>query len=180
MIETFNYQKNKTTKDRDAILFVKQKLDSAKWFIDAIRQRQNTLRVTMEAIIQHQYSFFLEGDEQLLKPMILKDIADVTNLDISTISRVANSKYVQTPFGNYQLKYFFSESMQKEDGEEVSTRQIKTILIELINEEDKQKPFTDEKLAEILKEKGFLIARRTVAKYREQLNIPVGRLRKEL
>lgn len=180
MIETFNYQKNKTTKDREAILFVKQKLDSAKWFIDAIRQRQNTLRVTMEAIIQHQYSFFLEGDEQLLNPMILKDIADVTNLDISTISRVANSKYVQTPFGNYQLKYFFSESMQKEDGEEVSTRQIKTILMELIDEEDKQKPFTDEKLAEILKEKGFLIARRTVAKYREQLNIPVGRLRKEL
>lgn len=180
MLKTYQVQKTKTKKDKEAILFVKQKLDAAKWFIDAIKQRQNTLLVTMQAIINHQYNFFLEGDDTLLKPMILKDIADATELDISTISRVANSKYVQTPYGNYLLKYFFSESMQKEDGEEVSTREIKQILQDLIEEEDKKKPLTDEKLAILLKEKGYLIARRTVAKYREQLNIPVGRLRKEL
>ncbi len=180
MLKTYQAQKTKTTKDKEAILFVKQKLDAAKWFIDAIIQRQNTLLLTMQAIINHQRSFFLEGDDTLLKPMILKDIADVTNLDISTISRVANSKYVQTPYGNYLLKYFFSESMQKDDGEEVSTREIKQILQDLVDAEDKKKPLTDEKLASLLKEKGYLIARRTVAKYREQLNIPVGRLRKEL
>jgi RNA polymerase sigma-54 factor len=180
MLTTYQHQKEKTKQDKEAVLFVKQKLDAAKWFIEAIKQRQNTLIVTMQAIIDYQEAFFLEGDETLLKPMILKDIADATNLDISTISRVANSKYVQTPYGNYLLKYFFSESMQKEDGEEVSTRQIKQILMRLIENEDKKKPLTDEKLASLLKEQGFLIARRTVAKYREQLNIPVGRLRKEL
>jgi RNA polymerase sigma-54 factor len=180
MLKAFQVQKKRTRQDKETILFVKQKLDAAKWFIDAIKQRQNTLIITMQAIIDHQTDFFLEGDETMLKPMILKDIADATNLDISTISRVANSKYVQTPYGNYQLKYFFSESMQKEDGEEVSTREIKQILMQLIQNEDKKKPLTDEKLASLLKEKGYLIARRTVAKYREQLNIPVGRLRKQL
>jgi len=180
MLKSFQQQKKKNKKDKEAVMFVKQKLDAAKWFIDAIKQRQNTLLVTMEAIVNHQYDFFLEGDERLLKPMILKDIADVTGLDISTISRVANSKFVQTPYGNYMLKYFFSEAMQREDGEEVSTREIKQILLSLIEDEDKKKPLTDEKLASILKEKGYKIARRTVAKYREQLNIPVGRLRKEL
>jgi RNA polymerase sigma-54 factor len=180
MLKAFQVQKKRTRQDKETILFVKQKLDAAKWFIDAIKQRQNTLIITMQAIIDHQTDFFLEGDETMLKPMILKDIADATNLDISTISRVANSKYVQTPYGNYQLKYFFSESMQKEAGEEVSTREIKQILMQLIQNEDKKKPLTDEKLASLLKEKGYLIARRTVAKYREQLNIPVGRLRKQL
>ena len=177
------YQKNKknqTKKEKEAISFVKQKLDSAKWFIDAIKQRQNTLILTMNAIIEYQYDFFLHGDESKLKPMILKDISDKTGLDISTISRVANSKYIQTPFGIYPLKYFFSEGMQNEDGEEVSTRQIKSILKECIDNEDKTKPLTDEKLAKILKEKGYPIARRTVAKYREQLNLPVARMRKEI
>ncbi|MFP4047280.1 MAG: RNA polymerase factor sigma-54 [Bacteroidales bacterium] len=177
------YQKNKnniTQEQKEAINFVKQKLESAKWFIDAIKQRQNTLILTMNAIIEYQYEFFLSGDESKLKPMILKDIADKTGLDISTISRVANSKYIQTPYGIYSLKYFFSEGMQKEDGEEVSTRQIKSILKECIENEDKRKPLTDDKLAKILKEKGYNIARRTIAKYREQMNIPVARLRKEL
>jgi len=177
------YQKNKknqTKKEKEAISFVKQKLDSAKWFIDAIKQRQNTLILTMNAIIEYQYDFFLHGDESKLKPMILKDISDKTGLDISTISRVANSKYIQTPFGIYPLKYFFSEGMQNEDGEEVSTRQIKSILKECIDNEDKTKPLTDEKLAKILKERGYPIARRTVAKYREQLNLPVARMRKEI
>src|SRR6056297_2439728 len=177
------YQKNKknqTKKQKEAISFVKQKLESAKWFIDAIKQRQNTLLLTMNAIIEYQYDFFQTGDESKLKPMILKDIAEKTGLDISTISRVANSKYIQTYFGIYPLKYFFSEGMQKEDGEEVSTRQIKSILKECIDNEDKTKPLTDEKLASILKEKGYKIARRTVAKYREQLGLPVARLRKEL
>ena len=153
------YQKNKknqTKKEKEAISFVKQKLDSAKWFIDAIKQRQNTLLLTMNAIIEYQYDFFLHGDESKLKPMILKDISDKTGLDISTISRVANSKYIQTPFGIYPLKYFFSEGMQNEDGEEVSTRQIKSILKECIDNEDKTKPLTDEKLAKILKKLGFL------------------------
>ncbi|MFO7879266.1 MAG: RNA polymerase factor sigma-54 [Bacteroidota bacterium] len=180
MLRNFQQQKEKSKKDKEAVMFVKQKLDAAKWFIDAIKQRQNTLLVTMEAIVNHQYDFFLEGDERSLKPMILKDIAEVTGLDISTISRVANSKFVQTPYGNYPLKYFFSESIQKADGEEVSTREVKQILLSLIEDEDKKKPLTDDKLAEILKDKGYRIARRTVAKYREQLNIPVGRLRKEL
>lgn len=178
-----DYQKNKKNQSREqkeAIGFVKQKLDSAKWFIDAIKQRQNTLLLTMNAIIEYQYEFFQTGDESKLKPMILKDIAEKTGLDISTISRVANSKYIQTPFGIYSLKYFFSEGMQKEDGEEVSTRQIKTILKECIENEEKKKPLTDEKLAAILKEKGYRIARRTVAKYREQLGLPVARLRKEI
>jgi len=173
-------QKKHTREEKDTISFVKQKLDSAKWFIDAIKQRQNTLMLVMQAIVDFQKQFFLTGDETKLRPMILKDIAGMTGLDISTISRVANSKYVQTPYGIYQLKYFFSEGLQTNSGEEVSTREIKTILQELIGKEDKRKPLTDEKLTAILQKKGYQIARRTVAKYREQLNIPVARLRKEL
>ena len=181
MLEQYQKSKGQKTKDqKEAISFVKQKLDSAKWFIDAIKQRQNTLLLTMNAIMDYQYEFFQTGDESKLKPMILKDIADKTSLDISTISRVVNSKYIQTPFGIYSLKYFFSEGMQKEDGEEVSTRQIKSILKEYIDNEDKKKPLTDERLSKLLKEQGYMIARRTVAKYREQMNIPVARLRKEL
>lgn len=172
-------QKNKKN-DKEAMLFVKQKMDSAKWFIDAIQQRQTTLLLTMSEIISFQKEYFREGDETKLKPMILKDIAELTKLDISTISRVSNSKYIQTHFGIYALKYFFSEGMQKDDGEEVSTREIKKILQECIEDEDKHKPLTDEKLALILKEKSYNIARRTVAKYREQLGISVARLRKEL
>ncbi|MBN2172762.1 MAG: RNA polymerase factor sigma-54 [Bacteroidales bacterium] len=179
MLETYASSKNKN-QHRDAITFVKQKIDSAKWFIDAIRQRQNTLHVTMEAIMNYQRQYFLTGDETKLRPMILKDIAEIVNLDISTISRVANSKYVQTPFGTFLLKSFFSESMQTDSGEEVSTREIKKILSDCIDAEDKGKPLTDEQLTSILKDKGYNIARRTVAKYREQLNIPVARLRKEL
>ncbi|MBN2635864.1 MAG: RNA polymerase factor sigma-54 [Prolixibacteraceae bacterium] len=171
-------QKNKNHKE--AMMFVKQKLDSAKWFIDAIQQRQTTLLLTMAEIINFQKDYFQDGDETKLRPMILKDIAERTNLDISTISRVSNSKYIQTHFGIYPLKYFFSEGMQKDDGEEVSTREIKKILQDFIDNEDKKKPLTDEKLAKILKEKSYNIARRTVAKYREQLGIPVARLRKEL
>ncbi len=181
MLQSYSAKKKSASKeDKDAISFVKQKLDSARWFIDAIKQRQNTLMLTMNAILNYQKEYFLEGDEKKLRPMILKDIADITGLDISTISRVANSKYIQTHFGIYPLKYFFSEGMQKESGEEVSTREIKSILQECIDNEDKRKPLTDEKLADILKEKGYQIARRTVAKYREQINIPVARLRKEL
>jgi len=175
------YAENKKDKQKkEAFMFVKQKIDSAKWFMEAIRQRQNTLFVTMNAIMGFQRKYFLTGDETKLKPMILKDIADIVNLDISTISRVANSKYVQTPFGTFLLKSFFSESMQTESGEEVSTREIKKILSDCIETENKGKPHTDEQLTNILKEKGYNIARRTVAKYREQLNIPVARLRKEL
>jgi RNA polymerase sigma-54 factor len=166
--------------DKEALTFVKQKLDGAKWFIDAIKQRQNTLLLTMDAIMNYQKSFFLTGDETNLKPMILKDIAEKVNLDISTISRVANSKYVQTDHGIFSLKYFFSESLSTDSGEEVSTREVKKILSEAVENEEKRKPLTDEKLANLLKEKGYNIARRTVAKYREQLNIPVARLRKEL
>jgi len=173
-------KKNQSREQKDAVMFVKQKLDSAKWFIDAIKQRQNTLLLTMNAIIQFQKAYFMEGDERELKPMILKDIADITDLDISTISRVSNSKYIQTHFGIFSLKYFFSEGMQTDSGEEVSTREIKKILQECVDNEDKKKPLTDDKLAAILKEKSYKIARRTVAKYREQLNIPVARLRKEL
>ena len=169
---------NRNTKE--ALTFVKQKLDSAKWFIDAIRQRQHTLLVTMSEIIDFQKEYFMDGDETKLKPMILKDIAERTSLDISTISRVSNSKYIQTNFGIYPLKYFFSEAMQKDTGEEVSTREIKSILKDCIDKEDKRHPLTDERLTEILKEKSYNIARRTVAKYREQLDIPVARLRKEL
>lgn len=177
------YKMNKEGHSRtqkDTISFVKQKLDSAKWFIDAIRQRQATLMLTMSAIMEYQKAFFESEDEVRLKPMILKDIAEETTLDISTISRVANSKYVQTTSNIYPLKFFFSEGMQTEEGEEVSTREIKKILKDCIEEENKRKPLTDDKLAAILKDKGYRIARRTVAKYREQLNIPVARLRKEL
>lgn len=177
------YQANKTEaskSQKEAVLFVKQKLDSAKWFIDAIKQRQNTLLNTMNSIVKHQEDYFLTGDETKIKPMILKDIADKIEMDISTVSRVANSKYIQTPYGTFLLKTFFSESMQNDKGEEVSTREIKKILQDTIETENKKKPFTDEKLAAILKEKGYPIARRTVAKYREQLNIAVGRLRKEI
>lgn len=172
--------KQKKKNNKDAMLFVKQKLDSAKWFIDAIQQRQTTLLLTMSEIINYQKEYFEDGDETKLRPMILKDIAERTNMDISTISRVSNSKYIQTHFGIYPLKYFFSEGLMKDDGEEVSTREIKKILQECIENEDKYKPLTDEKLAKILKEKSYNIARRTVAKYREQLEIPVARLRKEL
>jgi len=180
MLEEYAVNKNSGRGDKDALMFIKQKLDSAKWFIDAIVQRQNTPLYTMNAIAEFQKQFFLSGDETNLKPMILKDIAEVTGLDISTISRVANSKYVATPYGNYALKYFFSEGMQTDSGEEVSTRDIKQILRDCIGAESKSRPLTDDKLAEILKSKGYQLARRTVAKYREQLDIPVARLRKEL
>tara|TARA_R110002050_G_scaffold79631_2_gene170140 strand:+ start:5239 stop:6684 length:1446 start_codon:yes stop_codon:yes gene_type:complete len=173
-------RKSATKNQKEAVQFVKQKLDSAKWFIDAIKQRQQTLLMTMSEIIDFQKEYFKEGDETRLRPMILKDIADRTGLDISTISRVSNSKYIQTHFGTYPLKYFFSEGMQKDTGEEVSTREIKKILEECIGNEDKRKPLTDDRLAKILKDKSYPIARRTVAKYREQLGIPVARLRKEL
>lgn len=177
------YSDNKESMSADnknAAVFVKQKLDSARWFIEAIKQRQDTLQRTMQAIMDMQYDFFLTGDEAQLKPMILKDIAQRTGYDISTISRVSNSKYVQTSFGIYSLKYFFSESMQTDTGEEISSREVKAILKECIENEDKKKPLTDDKLSEILKEKGYIIARRTVAKYREQMNLPVARLRKEI
>ena len=181
MLKGYAANPSKQSKDqKDAVAFIKQKIDSAKWFIDAIQQRQNTLLTTMTAIMEYQKEYFLSGDETKLRPMILKDIAEIVRLDISTISRVANSKYVQTPYGTFLLKTFFSESMQTDSGEEVSTREIKKILQDCIEQENKSKPLTDEHLAKILKEKGYNIARRTVAKYREQLNIPVARLRKEL
>ena len=181
MFESYNANKSSASKEeKDAITFVKQKLDSARWFIDAIRQRQNTMLLTMNAILEYQEYYFYEGDETRMRPMIMKDIADMTDLDISTISRVVNSKYIQTHFGIYALKYFFSEGMQTDSGEEVSTREIKKILQECIDNEEKRKPLTDDRLMVILNEKGYLIARRTVAKYREQLGLPVARLRKEL
>lgn len=180
MLRTYSEGASKTKGDKDAVQFVKQKLDGAKWFIDAIKQRQNTLLTTMQAIMNYQKEFFLSGDDTNMKPMILKDIAEIVHLDISTISRVANSKYVQTNYGVYSLKYFFSESLSTDSGEEVSTREVKKILSDAIEAEHKKKPLTDEKLADLLREKGYNIARRTVAKYREQLNIPVARLRKEL
>jgi RNA polymerase sigma-54 factor len=180
MLRTYSEGGKTSKSDKEALTFVKQKLDGAKWFIDAIRQRQNTLLMTMTAIMNYQREFFLSGDETNMKPMILKDIAEIVNLDISTISRVANSKYVQTNYGIYSLKYFFSESLSTDSGEEVSTREVKKILSEAIGAEAKKRPLTDEKLTALLKEKGYNIARRTVAKYREQLNIPVARLRKEL
>ncbi len=181
MVQTYQEKGTFTNKkDKVAITFVKQKLDSARWFIDAIKQRQNTLQKTMQAIFIYQLDFFKTGDETKLKPMILKDIAEKTNLDISTISRVANSKYIQTPYGIFPLKFFFSEGMENDQGEEVSTRKIKKILKEAIENENKQKPLTDEKLAQVLQEKGFKIARRTVAKYREQMGILVARLRREI
>ena len=179
MLEAYGNSKNRK-QHKDTLTFIKQKIDSAKWFIDAIRQRQNTLFTTMEAIMNYQREYFLTGEEVKLRPMILKDIAEIVHLDISTISRVANSKYVQTPFGTFLIKSFFSESMQTDSGEEVSTREIKKILSNCIDAENKSKPLTDEQLTGILKEKGYNIARRTVAKYREQLSIPVARLRKEL
>jgi len=167
-------------KEKEAVMFIKQKIDSAKWFIDAIRQRQQTMYKTMYSIMQYQYDFFLTGDQKKLRPMILKDIADITGLDISTVSRVANRKFVQTEYGTKRLKDFFSESLQTKDGEEVSTLEVKKILTDIIEGENKRKPLSDEKLKNILQEKGYNIARRTVAKYREQLNVPVARLRKEL
>jgi RNA polymerase sigma-54 factor len=180
MLKGYKDAKEKSKSQKDAVLFIKQKLDAAKWFIDAIKQRQETLYVTMNAIMHYQKEYFLTGDERNLNPMILKDIADLIGMDVSTVSRVANSKYVDTPYGTKLIKEFFSEAMKNDQGEDVSTREIKKILETVIQEEDKKKPLTDDKLAGILKEKGYPIARRTVAKYREQLDIPVARLRKEI
>jgi len=180
MLRGYKEAKKKTKSQKDAVMFIKQKLDGAKWFIDAIKQRQETLFVTMSTIMYYQKAYFLSGDERNLRPMILKDIADKIDMDVSTVSRVANSKYVDTPYGTKLIKEFFSESMTNADGEEVSTREIKKILENVIGDESKKKPLTDQKLAELLKEKGYPIARRTVAKYREQLDIPVARLRKEI
>ena len=180
MLKGYKESKKKTKEQKDAVMFIKQKLDAAKWFIEAIRQRQETLFVTMSAIMHHQEEYFLSGDERDLKPMILKDIAEEIEMDVSTVSRVANSKYVDTPYGTKLIKEFFSESMKNDQGEDVSTREIKKILEITVGEEDKKKPLTDEKLSKILKDKGYPIARRTVAKYREQLDIPVARLRKEI
>ena len=180
MLKGYKLEKNKTKSQKQAVQFIKQKLDSAKWFIDAVKQRQQTLLITMQAIMDYQEDFFLTGDEKNIKPMILKDIANKIDMDISTVSRVANSKYVDTPYGTKLLKEFFSESMKTTSGEEISTIEIKKILEKIIDDESKKKPLTDEKLVSLLKEKGYKIARRTVAKYREQLNIPVARLRKEI
>jgi RNA polymerase sigma-54 factor len=180
LLQTYSRDKGQKKEMKDAVMFVKQKIDSAKWFIDAIKQRQNTLLLTMNAILKYQEDYFIDGDETRLKPMILKDVAEMTGLDISTVSRVANSKYIQTHFGIFPLKFFFSEGLQTDSGEEVSTREIKRILQDCIDNEGKRRPLTDERLTEILQEKGYQIARRTVAKYREQLNIRVARLRKEI
>ena len=180
MLQSYKDTSEKSSSQKDAVQFIKQKLDSAKWFIDAIKQRQETLYVTMNAIMFYQQEYFLEGEETKLRPMILKDIADMVGLDISTVSRVANSKYVDTPYGTKLIKEFFSESMTNDQGEEVSTIEIKNILQQVISEEDKKKPLPDDQLAEILKERGYPIARRTIAKYREQLDIPVARLRKKI
>ncbi|WP_405325078.1 RNA polymerase factor sigma-54 [Leeuwenhoekiella sp. LLG6367-2.1] len=180
MLKGYKDASEKSKSQKDAVMFIKQKLDAAKWFIEAIKQRQQTLFVTMSAIMNYQEEFFLTGDERNLRPMILKDIADEIGMDVSTVSRVANSKYVDTPYGTKLIKEFFSESMTNDQGEEVSTREIKKILEMTIQDEDKRKPLTDDKLAKILKDKGYPIARRTVAKYREQLDVPVARLRKEI
>jgi RNA polymerase sigma-54 factor len=180
MLQSYSRDKSQKKEMRDAALFVKQKIESAKWFIDAIKQRQNTLLLTMNAILEYQQEYFIDGDETKLRPMILKDVAEMTGLDISTVSRVANSKFIQTHFGIFPLKFFFSEGLQTDSGEEVSTREIKRILQDCIENEQKRRPLTDERLTEILQEKGYQIARRTVAKYREQLNIPVARLRREI
>ena len=180
MMQTYKVSKDKSNAQKDAVQFIKQKLDSAKWFIDAIRQRQETLFVTMNAIMHFQQEFFLDGEETKMKPMILKDIADMVGLDISTVSRVANSKFVDTPYGTKLIKEFFSEAMKNDQGEDVSTLEIKKILKNTIEEEDKHKPLPDDQLAIILKEKGYPIARRTIAKYREQLDIPVARMRKKI
>ena len=181
MLQGYNQKKKKINRsERAALTFIKQKIDAARGFIDAIKQRQETLFITMKAILDYQKDYFQTGDETLLKPMILKDISNMVDLDISTVSRVANSKYVQTPFGTFLLKSFFSESLQNSMGEEVSTREIKKILNDVIESENKSAPFTDEELEEILQRKGYNIARRTIAKYRKQLRVPVARLRKEL
>ncbi len=180
MMQTYKVSKDKNNQQKEAVQFIKQKLDSAKWFIDAIRQRQETLFVTMNAIMHYQQEYFLDGDETKLRPMILKDIADLVGLDISTISRVANSKYVDTPYGTKLIKEFFSEAMKNDQGEDVSTLEIKKILQNIIEDEDKKKPYPDDQLADLLKEKGYPIARRTIAKYREQLDIPVARMRKKI
>jgi RNA polymerase sigma-54 factor len=181
MMQTYAETNGKVGREqKDALQFVKQKLEGAKWFIDAIRQREMTLFGTMDAIMEYQREYFLTGDETKLKPMILKDISEIVGLDISTVSRVANSKYVQTQFGTFLLKTFFSESLSTDSGEEVSSREVKKILKDAIEGEDKRKPLADDRLAQILNEKGYNIARRTVAKYREQMDIPVARLRKEL
>ncbi len=180
MLKGYQESSQKSKSQKDAVMFIKQKLDAAKWFIDAIKQRQQTLLVTMNSIMHYQYEYFLTGDERKLRPMILKDIADEIHMDVSTVSRVANSKYVTTPYGTKLIKEFFSESMKNDQGEDVSTKEIKKILETVIGEEDKKKPLTDDKLSILLKEKGYPIARRTVAKYREQLDIPVARLRKEI
>lgn len=180
MLAGYKSSKERTKSQKDAVLFIKQKLDAAKWFIDAIRQRQQTLYVTMSAIMEYQKEYFLTGDERKLRPMILKDIADAIEMDVSTVSRVANSKYVDTPYGTKLIKEYFSEAMKNVQGEDVSTKEIKKILETVIGEESKRKPLTDDKLATILKDKGYPIARRTVAKYREQMGIPVARLRKEI
>ena len=180
MLQGYKLDKNKTQSQKDAVQFIKQKLDSAKWFIDAVKQRQETLYHTMHAIMEYQNEYFLTGDEKKIRPMILKDIAEKIEMDISTISRVANSKYVDTPYGTKLLKEFFSESMTTQSGEEISTIEIKKILENIVANENKKTPETDEKLVKLLQDKGYKIARRTVAKYREQLNIPVARLRKEI
>ena len=180
MMDTYAQGGKQDKSTREALLFVKQKVDAAKWFVDAIAQRQKTLTQTMQAIVEHQRAYFLSGDEVDLKPMILKDIAERIDMDISTVSRVANSKYVQTPYGTLSLKSFFSEGISTDSGEEVSSREVKKILKDAIDEEDKRKPLSDEKLGVLLNAKGYNIARRTVAKYREQLGLPVARLRKEL
>ena len=180
MLEGYQEGNKKSKTQQDAVQFIKQKLDAAKWFIDAIQQRHQTLTLTINAIVAHQKEYFLSGDERKLKPMILKDIADKVDMDISTISRVANSKYIDTPYGVKLLKTFFSEGLKNEEGEDVSSIEIKNILSQLIAEENKKKPLTDEVLSKLMKEKGYIIARRTIAKYREQLDIPVARLRKEL
>lgn len=180
MLKEYERGKKQDKSQKEAVFFIKQKIDAAKWFIEMIQQRQQTLLKTMKAILAHQQNFFTSGDTTQLRPMILKDIASATGLDVSTVSRVANSKYVQTEFGTYLLKYFFSESLTTDSGEEVSTKEVKAILLEFIQQEDKHKPLSDDELTHQLQQKGYNIARRTVAKYREQLNIPVARLRKEL
>lgn len=180
MLQGYKDSKEKSKSQKDTVLFIKQKLDAAKWFIDAIKQRQQTLFITMNTIMNYQKEYFLTGDERKLRPMILKDIADQIDMDVSTVSRVANSKYVDTPYGTKLIKDYFSEAMKNEQGEDVSTKEIKKILETVIGDEEKRKPLTDDKLAKILKERGYPIARRTVAKYREQLGIPVARLRKEI
>jgi len=180
MLMGYQESQKKSKTQQEAVQFIKQKLDSAKWFIEAIQQRHMTLTLTINAIVEHQKEYFLTGDERKLKPMILKDIADKVQMDISTISRVANSKYIDSPYGVKLLKTFFSEGLKNEEGEDVSSIEIKNFLSQLIAEENKQKPLTDDFLSKLMKEKGYIVARRTIAKYREQLDIPVARLRKEL